>query len=456
MRIIRPSLGKVFAALSLLGAASVCCLLGAALMHFQLLGSDYLRNAFIGARAWKERGRTFGHYSTTALENKVTVDQPDQTSDGFTLYTTNGGPWAALVDMRGNVVHQWSMPFRQAWARPTHVDPIPENQYWFGVHLYPNGDLLAVYHGKSDTPYGYGLIKLDKDSKLVWTYAGHVHHEVDVAEDGTIYALTQTLAAKAPTGMDYIESPYIADALLVLSSRGEELDVIPILEALRDSPYASTLELTTRALQLKLHFNRKNPAVPLPSSGNLHGDFTHPNSVKVLREALAPKFPRFEAGQVLLSVRNMDALAVLDVKKRSVVWMAQGCWRRQHAADFLENGRLLLYDNSGAEVQTRVLEYDPVTQAIPWSYANEDSPIFRSESLGKTQRLPNGNTLIIHPDVSRIFEVTAGRKQVWESFCRGPFVDREKKIRINPHINSARRYPADQLVFLQGRARPRP
>ena len=159
---------------------------------------------------------------------------------------------------------------------------------------------------------------------------------------------------------------------------------------------------------------------------------------------------------MLISLRNMDALAVVDLKKRSVVWLAQGCWRRQHTADFLENGRLLLYDNEGAQVQSRVLEYDPVTHAIPWSYSNENAVSFLANDMGQCQRLPNGNTLIVHPGVGRIFEVTAGKKIVWESFCRGPIVDEKNRVRLIPNITAAWRYPADELVFLKGRGRVRP
>ena len=152
--------------------------------------------------------------SCKALENKVTDDHADKkpsTALRCTRPTADHGP--RLMDMKGSVVHQWQMPFRQAWPQPTHVDPAPENQYWFGVHVYPNGDLLAVYHAKSDTPYGYGLVKMDKDSKLLWRYSDHVHHMIDVGDDGTIYALTQKLSSKAPAGMDFIPVPHIADAL---------------------------------------------------------------------------------------------------------------------------------------------------------------------------------------------------------------------------------------------------
>ena len=66
---------------------------------------------------------------------------------------------------------------------------------------------------------------------------------------------------------------------------------------------------------------------------------------------------------------------------------------------------------------TRILEYDPLTQAIPWVYNNDDSTFFFAFFRGTKQRLSNGNTLILDPDNRRMFEVTPNRDLVWEVFC---------------------------------------
>src|SRR5262249_12310225 len=159
---------------------------------------------FTGGQAWHERGQPaeLNPFTPPDLDDRegVTVDKPGQTYDGFTLVTATQGARATLLDMRGQVIHQWELPFRRAWPRPPHVqDPVPDAQiHWFRCHLFPNGDLLAVYQAENDTPCGYGLVKLDKDSKLLWKYEGRVHHDLDVDEQGTIYTLTQQLKRKAP------------------------------------------------------------------------------------------------------------------------------------------------------------------------------------------------------------------------------------------------------------------
>src|SRR5262249_50679288 len=136
------------------------------------------------------------------------------------------------------------------------------------------------------------------------------------------------------------------------------------------------------------------------------------------------------------------------------VWAARGIWQLQHDAEFLDNGHLLMYDNLGSLRGTRILEYDPQTQAIPWLYANENERPFHARFRGVTQRLPNGNTLIVDPDHRRLLEVTRDKELVWES-ALPPFDPRS--VPPNAHaINGARRYGADELTFLKGVARARP
>ena len=53
-----PSFGQVIACLLILGLVNLSYLFGAAAMHFQLPSSDFLYQAFTGAKAWHERGKS--------------------------------------------------------------------------------------------------------------------------------------------------------------------------------------------------------------------------------------------------------------------------------------------------------------------------------------------------------------------------------------------------------------
>lgn len=430
--------GRVCAGFSLVGLAILGYVLGAAVMFFQLPTSGELTKSFQGAQAWSQRGqRPDPDALLTAAPMTAAVhrDLPGKTDDGFTLYTSTAGPWAALLDMHGQVVHSWKMPFRKAWPRPEHVlDPMDDEQiHFFGCRLLANGDLLASYHAEGDTPYGYGLVKLDKDSNVLWTYAKRVHHLFDVDDAGQIYVLTQKLTNTLPAGLDFVPTPFLSDSLAVLTPDGITVgEPIAIMEVLRDSPYAGTQRLL------------------VAESADAMGDITHCNHVSVLSQAVAHKFPQFKAGQVLISVRNMNALALIDIPARKVGWLAVGQWRMQHTADFLANGHILVYDNLGGRKKTRVLEVDPATRDIAWAY----SSTFLAKVRGTAQRLPNGNTLVVDPESTRMFEITPDREVVWEVICmeRPQETAGGRPIHTNTPrawINTARRYRADELSFLQ-------
>jgi hypothetical protein len=421
----------VYPCVSIGGLMILAYVLGAAAMHFQLPTAGYLDAAFTGARAWHEQRQALRGPITKAAPLSHDRDDPNRTCDGFTLYTTDHGAQAMLIDMQGNVVHRWTTTFRRIWSQPPHVRrPVDDDKiYMFACHLYANGDLLAVLHGSGDTPYGYGLAKLDKHSRVLWTYDANTHHAVDVAEDGTIYVLTHQIVAKMPEGLRFLAAPALVDFLVKLSPEGKELQKVSLLEAFRNSAYAALL--TSR--------------LALDDSA---WDILHANHVEVLTHERATHFPRFRVGQVLVSARELDALAVVDVATASVTWAARGPWRGQHDPHFLDNGRLLVFDNRGQGRESRVLEYDPQTQACPWLYPepsrHDDDPgaqggghSFFSPIQGRCQRLANGNTLVADSKTGALYEVTESTELVWACYCHA-------------QVPFARRYAPEQLTFLPG------
>jgi hypothetical protein len=437
--------------LSVLGLASLAYLLGAAVMFFHLPTSGFLDKAFTGARAWNEKRQVAPPASDEDLlpaAAATPIDEPGKTFDGFTLYAAAsleaGSTQVFVLNMRREVVHRWAVSFNKIWPNPPHLSgPIQDYLVCiFACHPFPNGDLLVVFHGWEQEANGYGLVKLDKDSNVLWKYAGHVHHDVDVGEDGTIYAIQHELADTMPAGLEFIPTPCLVDSLILLGPDGKpKKKPIPILEAFRDSPYAALLD--------SLQPGRKTRNAPGASTGPrfndsvLRKDVLHMNCVQELRRGVAPKFPAFKAGRVLISLRHLDTVAVVDPDRGSVVWAARGPWRAQHDAQFLDNGHLLIFDNAGLPKGSRVLEYDPQTQALPWSYSGENHSPFYSTERGLCQRLPNGNTLVVNSEGGEILEVTRGKEVVWS--CR-----------VRAYFNYARRYSAAQLPFLKGDPRGRP
>jgi hypothetical protein len=338
-------------------------------------------------------------HPTSRPDGSVTVHDPTQAQDGVTLYTSGHEAAAYLIDMDGGVLHEWRRPYSTVWDESAAVRrPQPDSHVYFRkAMVYPNGDLLAVYEGVGDTPYGYGLVKLDRNSEVLWSYLAHTHHDLDIGPDGRIYVLTHEFVDEPLEGFGRLALPRLDDFLVILSPDGEELRKISLIHAVAASEYRHLLYgVAAYAL-----------ADPL-----------HTNTADVITEEAAANFAFGEAGDVLLSFRELGAIGVLDPQTARLQWVARGSWLGQHDPDILPNGNILLFDNYGyfekPEGRSRVIEFDPQTMEIVWQYAGTADGPFESLIRASQQRLANGNTLITESSGGRILEVTPAGKIVWE------------------------------------------
>jgi hypothetical protein len=145
-------------------------------------------------------------------------------------------------------------------------------------------------------------------------------------------------------------------------------------------------------------------------------DLLHANSIEWMRRpALAARHPLYALGNVLVSMRHQDAVAVFDWARGEVIWSwGQGEIRGPHCASVLDNGNVLIFDNRLGEGWSRVVELDPVAREIVWEWHAPKREEFYTKSRGSAQRLPNGNTLIAESDRGHAFEVTPEGDVVWD------------------------------------------
>jgi hypothetical protein len=324
-----------------------------------------------------------GGYSPAKPFENITAYEPESSFNGLNLYTSGHAPEALLIDMNGKVLHRWQYDYEK--ALPGHLlAPTPSGaEHWRYAHVMANGDLLAIYEGQ-------GLIRLDRDSRLLWALPIGAHHRLTVAENGDIYVLTREvkqIPAIHPT------EPVLEDFITVVSPAGVPKRNISLLSAFADSSYRPLLD--------------RMPAF---------GDLFHTNALQILDGTLSERSPAFAAGNILVSLPLLDTIAIVDPARESVVWSLSGQWKFQHTPRLLPNGHVLLFDNRGLYQRSSVLEIDPFTQQKKWTFEGSDESPFYTEFNGASQRLPNGNTLITESGNGRGFEVTPAGKIVWEFY----------------------------------------
>jgi Arylsulfotransferase (ASST) len=347
-----------------------------------------------------------GSVDPNASAMGVLLNEREAVAPGLNFFSTLGRGDAFLVDNDGKLLWRWSLS-KEFPLRPG----IPSGY----THLFPNGDVLAFVDG-------LGVVKLDKDSRLRWKHATLAHHDAFVADDGRIYALAHETRSVAAISDRY---PSLLDDIEVLSPSGERLRRISVFDAIQSSPYAFLLP---RVAGLAIQ------------PGMDAVDVLHTNHVEVYDGRIERLSPLFRRGNLLLSMRSLNAIAILDGATSKVLWL----WgptnlSLQHWPTPLENGNILLFDN-GVSL-SRIVEVDPRTNAVTWRYAPEKD--FFSASRGACQRLANGNTLITLSDSGHALEVTSAGRKVWEyaNPSVAPGGVREAIFQMN-------RLPAESLTFL--------
>ncbi len=349
---------------------------------------------------------TDGTFDPDSDQKGVILHDEERSFDGLNFFSSVGRPAAFLLDMEGKLVHKWQGDRKGTWK---HVD------------LLPTGEVLVLIHNR-------GLFKIDLESKILWRFRGKVHHDHWRTPEGLIYVLDHR-GEHVPEL--HPRHKVIVDLITVLSPEGEKIEEISILELIRSSPFHYLLpSLSHRNWSRK---GEEDEAVEL--------DILHSNHIEIFDGTFEEHSPIFRKGNALVSLRNIDTIAVVDLESREILWVwGPSNLTRQHHPTVTDNGHFLIFNNGVNK--SEVLELDPLTLRVTWRY--EAGAEFFSRRRGSNQRLPNGNTLITESDTGYVFEVTPDGEKVWEF--------------ANPNVNKKReryaiwrmaRFHPDELPFLK-------
>jgi hypothetical protein len=383
---------------------------GMVVERYQLFPHDVIDEATAAANDWRANWR---HY----LQIRSKHLRPTARTEGGVTRYERGAAWpgdtfltifhdnrfgAMLIDMEGRILHRWDVTFSEAFPNQHHLEVAPPDYdvVLHGSALLPNGDVILNMEGE-------GAVQLDRCSRIVWRLPRTTHHSVDHLPNGdTLIAVDRNRYAPDPRYPRLMPGPegyYIENLILRLRPDGSVAQEIPLMDILYKSGWASLL------------FFGEDSAIRTEQP-------THMNDIEMLRPEMAPAFPQFKAGDVMLSIRNSNTIMIVDGQTWRVKWTMTGPFLYQHDPDFMPNGHILLFDNrrTGASKPqlgySRVLEIDPESREIVWSYQGTDKEPFYSDIRGMQQLLPNGNVLVVEAQRGRVFEVAreSDNRIVWE------------------------------------------
>lgn len=350
-------------------------------------------------------------YARTSLKGVMFYDST-KAYNGVTLFTPMEGKDIWLIDMMGRPVNHWEIPYQ----------PGPD------AKLLPNGNLL--YAGKiassplADLEGTAGTVaEVDWDGNVVWQYKDpYLHHTFDRTRNGNTLVLKwvempDDIAAKVKGGDTGTEKKGTmwGDAIQEITPAGKVIWEWIVHEHLDPSA---------------------TPRCPIcPRSTWLHA-----NAVSELPD-----------GNILVSFMLSNTIAIIDKKTGDTKWQwGEGELAHQHCPTMLDNGNILIFDNGMhpygfAWGFSRVIEVNPKTNNVAWIYGGgrEMCLDFYSPTLGSSERLPNGDTLICEGTTGRILEVNAESEIVWEFTNNLPSYEPYPAQTRSHMVYSAYRYGMD-------------
>ncbi|MBV8621352.1 MAG: aryl-sulfate sulfotransferase [Curvibacter sp.] len=355
----------------------------------------------------------------------LVAHDPQRSSGGYTLIApqTAGGR-VYLIDMAGQVVHQWQLPVRPG----RHAVILPNGNLGYNGSHPDSPDRYAAW----SMWHGGDFYEVDPAGAIVWRYQDPAHHhDAQWLPNGhLLYAACEPVspefARRVAGGSGSPEEPMQADVVREVDRSGRLVWEWRAQEHLEPE-------------QFPIH----------PGFGRNHWPLV--NGLGVARD-----------GTVLMSLRVSSGLIGVEPASGRVRWhLPPPLLSHQHAPVPLDNGRILVFDNGnfrpGSHVSySRVLEIDPLSQAIGWTYSDPMPTAFYSPYMGNAQRLPNGNTHITESASGRLFEVTPQGEVVWEYILPwfAPYPD-EAARRTGPGLLNTVfqtwRYSAGQLPWLAPR-----
>lgn len=267
--------------------------------------------------------------------------------------------------------------------------------------IWPIGDDLLVRHhfsiGQAPYPHGFALLgdgsmllefdnvflpmRIDACGKRMWAGDARANHAIN-AVDGDRFAWA------VGANDDF----HLFDLATGKTARAFTID------QLRDA----NPELTV--FEMRRIDDNALGANPRGDAGLYFEDPYHANDIDPLPAALAPAFPMFTQGDLLVSMRSLNLVMVIDPGTLRIKWFTNDFTLRQHDVDWGPDGRISVFDNQNGRKFSRIVEFDPATGADKTRVdgARYD---FYSRIRGKQQALPGGGFLITSSQQGRIFEL---------------------------------------------------
>jgi len=337
-----------------------------------------------------------------------------------------------LLRRDGTVLARWPVQFSSIFPNRSHLPEAsrPATDWNIDTHgalALPDGSVVFNFE------WG-GLVELDRCGEVLWTLPRQTHHSVERAEGGGFWVPGRRVVTEGPSPFPPFEVPFREDTILRVSEDGRVLAEHSVPKIFYDNGLDALL----------------TAAAGRRTRSEWDPEIVHLNKVEELTNDIAGDFPTFRAGDLALSIRDMNLIMVVDDGAATVKWWQVGPWLRQHDPEFRRGGTITLFNNNvyaklfgpegwvspvSAPRVSNIADINPATGQYRVLYGGTEGHELMSIIRGKVDVTPGDGLLITEFEGGRALETDANGHTVWE------YVNRFSPDEVS-EITEARVYPA--------------
>ena len=349
------------------------------------------------------------------------VTQGADMDDGALILLTGylpgegGAQHLRLIRRDGSTVAGWNLHEMQL--------PPSSRETQREIYRRPRAALLAPDGSPTIALGRRGMIRVTRCGEVSFYVDKIIHHDLTRAEGGGYWTLGQRDLDRATAPADLLP-PFTSARFHGLAP--DQLEALEASPTIRDDTVVWLGEggevLLEFSITRMLYDNGLRHLLAMFHNEG-HPNLLNANSVHELTADLAPAFPMFAQGDLLLSLRKLSMLVVADPRTRKVKWQQVGPWIRQHDARFQPDGTITLFNNKYGwrddphlpPLDSNILRLDPAdgsVQVVAGLEVSEESR-FYTRTRGQHQMLPGGDILAVPSEQGRVLQLSPQGRIVW-------------------------------------------
>ena len=404
----------------------------------------------------------------------LVVNQPES-AEGYLLFTPRSHSDIYLIDSLGRKINTWTPQ---------------DDRYFYQAKLLANGNLMVMIFGSYRS-----IAEIDSDGRIVWEYTHPgMHHDFLTLPNGNVLLLLRATKTREEAIAAGANPKYIAtwgleyDYLLEIKPTGpDDVEVVwewsawdhivqdydPEKEnygTIAEHPERIDINYVLYSLFNDVHrrpedWMHGNAVDYHPELDQIMLSPKHYGELWVIDHSTTTEEAASEKGDLLYRWGNPRVYGAGAFEDQQLFWAHNTQWIPPGLPG---EGNILILNN-GDEFQGFQRWYSSVDEITPppfkdgsyqrepgtafgpshpvWTYTAENATDFYARNTSGTQRLPNGNTLVLHGPHGTVFQVTSEGATVWKYI--NPVLDKPMYQGDTAPIRNRRATPYGPAYVLQ-------